>query len=127
MKTTEQINQIKTLKSLIADMVAEHKATKQNEGWSSSYRQQRLPLFVAYTAYYMLRHGIENQDEYIDSVLENMRPENRDRTYYLCFFGFDSHVNRHGWNSCYGNLKEAVNACIECLNKYIEANKDGKE
>ena len=46
MKTTEQINQIKTLKCLIAEMVAEHKATKLNEGRYGKFRDEREHLFV---------------------------------------------------------------------------------
>lgn len=124
MKTTEEMVQIRTLKTLIAEMVAAHKSTKSIKRGSATYREERAQLFVAYTAYYILRHYLDNTDEFIANTVANLREENRNRTYYLSFFG--SKVPKQGRyiTSYYGDLKEAVDACIKCLNKYIESHKD---
>ena len=124
MKTTEELVQIRTLKSLIAEMVAAHKSTKSIERGSATYREERAQLFVAYTAYYILRHYLDNPDEFIANTVANLREENRNRTYYLSFFGFKAPKQGRYGASYYGDLKEAVDACIECLNKYIESHKD---
>ena len=124
MKTTEEMVQIRTLKTLIAEMVAAHKTTKSTYGKGSTYLDERRQLFVAYTAYYILRHYLDNPDEYIDSVVANLREENRNRNYRLEFFGYTAPKPGRYYSSYYGNLHDAVNACIECLNKYIENHKD---
>lgn len=124
MKTTEEMVQIRTLKTLIAEMVAAHKSTKSTERGSSKYREERAQLFVAYTTYYILRHYLDNPDEFIANAVANLREENRKRTYYLGFFGFKAPKACRYGASYYGDLKEAVDACIECLNKYIESHKD---
>lgn len=124
MKTTEELVQIRTLKTLIAEMVAAHKSTKSTSRGSSKYREERKQLFVAYTAYYILRHYIDNVDEYYESVIKNLKEENRNRSYYLSFFGYKAPMQGRYCASYYGDLKQAVNALIECLNKYIESHKD---
>ena len=130
MKTTEQINQIKTLKRWIADMVAAHKATKQEQGRSYVYLRERKSLFVAYTAYYMLRHGIEDIDAYIEEVNNKLKEDKRNREYPYQFFGIELDTLPK-WNR-WGELKPAVQHCIECLDKFIaneekNANKDGQQ
>jgi hypothetical protein len=72
MKTTQQINSIKTLKRLIAETVTAHKALKEQYGRTESYFLDRQRLFVAYTLYYMLRHEIEDVDAYIKSVYDHL-------------------------------------------------------
>lgn len=124
MKTTEEMVQIRTLKTLIAEMVAAHKSTKSIKRGSATYREERAQLFVAYTAYYILRHYLDNPNEFIANAVTNLREENRNRTYYLSFFGSKAPKQGRYIESYYGNLKEAVDACIECLNKYIESHKD---
>ena len=124
MKTTEELVQIRTLKTLIAEMVAAHKSTKSTSRGSSKYREERKQLFVAYTAYYILRHYIDNVDKYYKSVIKNLKEENRNRYYYLSFFGYKATMQCRYCASYYGDLKQAVNALIECLNKYIESHKD---
>ena len=124
MKTTEEMVQIRTLKSLIAEMVAAHKSTKSTYGKSSTYSDERRQLFVAYTAYYILRHYLDNPDEFIANTVANLREENRNRTYRFEFFGYTAPKPGRYFTNYYGDLKEAVNACVECLNKYIENHKD---
>lgn len=130
MKTTEQINQIKTLKRLIAEMVAEHKATKLNEGRYGKFRDEREHLFIAYTAYYMLRHGIEDFDAYIESVMNKLKPEKQNKSYPYQFFGIELE-SLPRWNR-WGSVKEAITHCVECLDKFIakeqeNAVEDGNE
>ena len=87
MKTTEQINRIKTLKRLIAQMVSEHKSTKVIARMSSNdpkynywntckaygtYQEERQRLFVAYTLLHMLRHDITDVKSYAATVLETL-------------------------------------------------------
>lgn len=124
MKTTEEMVQIRTLKTLIAEMVAAHKSTKSTYGKGSTYSDERRQLFVAYTAYYILRHYLDNPDEFIANTVANLREENRNRTYRFEFFGYTAPKPGRYCASYYGDLKEAVNACVECLNKYIESHKD---
>lgn len=130
MKTTEQINQIKTLKRLIADMVAAHKATKQEQGRSYVYLNERKSLFVAYTAYYMLRHGIEDVDAYIKEANSKLKEDKQNRIYPYEFFGIELDKLPR-WNRS-GELKNAVNYCIQCLDKFIaneakNADTDGQQ
>ena len=124
MKTTEELVQIRTLKSLIAEMVAAHKSTKSTSRGSSQYREERKQLFVAYTTYYILRHYLDNTEEYIDSVIANLREENKNRYYHLSFFGFPSPKPGRYLSTFDGDLKDAVEACVKYLNKYIENHKD---
>ena len=130
MKTTEQINQIKTLKRLIADMVAAHKATKQEQGRSYVYLNERNSLFVAYTAYYMLRHGIEDVNAYIEEANNKLKEDKRNREYPFEFFGIELD-NLSRWYRI-GSLKDAVDYCIKCLDKFIakeaeNASTDGQQ
>lgn len=124
MKTTEEMVQIRTLKTLIAEMVAAHKSTKSIERGSATYREERAQLFVAYTAYYILRHYLDNPDEFIANTVANLREENRKRTYRFEFFGYTAPKPGRYFTNYYGDLKEAVSACVECLNKYIANHKD---
>lgn len=124
MKTTEQIVQIRTLKNLIAELVAAHRSTKSQFGRNEKYLEERQKLFVIYTAYYMLRHSIEDTESYIADIVSKLKQEKQNRSYYFKFFGFDAPVQARWGRIYYGDLKEAVNACIECLNKYIESHKD---
>jgi len=124
MKTTEEMVQIRTLKTLIAEMVAAHKSTKSTYGKGSTYSEERRQLFVVYTAYYILRHYLDNPDEFIANTVANLREENRNRNYRFEFFGYTAPKQVRYFSSYYGDLKEAVNACIECLNKYIKNHKD---
>ena len=124
MKTTEEMVQIRTLKTLIAEMVAAHKSTKSIERGSFKYREERKQLFVAYTAYYILRHYLDNPDEFIANTVSKLREENRNRTYNFAFFGYEVRKPGKYYPSSYGDFKDAVDACVECLNKYIESHKD---
>jgi hypothetical protein len=124
MKTTEQIVQIRTLKNLIAELVAAHKSTKSKYGRCDSYLFERKQLFVAYTAYYILRHSVEDTESYIAELVSKLKQEKQNRNYRFEFFGFNAPIPQKYYNRYYGDLKEAVNACIECLNKYIESHKD---
>ena len=142
MNTTERNNQIKTLKQLIAKAVESHKSTKKlarmssndanYNGYKTSYAQsdalsESANLFVAYTAYYMLRHGIEGEENvksYIDSVIEKLRPENKTK-YWPCG---RTVIPLTKYHDGYGNsLHEAVAHFISNLNDYIILNGDGKE
>ena len=139
MKTTEQINQIKNMKGLIAKLVEEHKATKKVARMSSndpefSYSKtgsaqckdvlERQHLHVIYTAYYILRHYFENEaaiDAYIDDVFAHLRKEKQNCSYSLKFFGYDS-TNLEGKSKCdsYGEFKEAVKGCLKCIEIYTK-------
>ena len=124
MKTTEQIVQIRTLKNLIAELVAAHKSTKSKYGRCDSYLFERKQLFVTYTAYYILRHSVEDTNKYIADLVSHLKQDKQNRTYRFEFFGFDAPIPARWGKIYFGDLKEAVNACIECLNKYIESHKD---
>lgn len=132
MKTEKEINQVKTLKSLIAEMVAAHKTTKsiarkssKSEDYSSSavaraqmdQRAESDKLFIAYAAYYVLRHGVEDIDTYAEALKSQLRAENHNRSYPTTFFGA-----KFTWSE---NIQTAIKRCIECLNWYLEE-KDGK-
>lgn len=122
MKTTEQLVQIRTLKSLIAEMVAAHKSTKSTEGRSGKYINERDQLFVAYTAYYILRREV-NADEYIQTVINQLRPENKNRAINGCwsteFFG-QKKKGGNGWDQ-YADFSNAVKECLQRLDEYILA------
>jgi len=142
MKTTEQMVQIRTLKSLIANLVETHKTTKavarmssNADGFSYSktadaqidFRAERMNLFIMYTAYYILRHGVENIDEYVNALKAQLKPEkqirDKENCYTMEFFGFkETREVGRGWKVSHGNLNDAVKACISCLNQYIEKN-----
>lgn len=142
MKTTEQMVQIRTLKSLIANLVETHKTTKavarmssNADGFSYSktadaqidFRAERMNLFIMYTAYYILRHGVENIDEYVNALKAQLKPEKQIRDKEKCFtmefFGFkETRDLGPGWKVSHGTLNDAVKACISCLNQYIEKN-----
>lgn len=122
MKTTEQLVQIRTLKSLIAEMVAAHKSTKSTQGRSGKYLSERDQLFVAYTAYHILRKEV-NADEYIQTVIDQLRPENKSRAINGCwsikFFG-QKKANVSDWNQ-YADFAGAVKECLQRLDEYILA------
>jgi hypothetical protein len=94
MKSIEKFNQVKTLKSLIAKKVDNHKATKKIARMSSlskdfneyntsraqwTFMSERCELFVMYTAYYILRHDLDDAatKDYFEQVYNQLRPEKR--------------------------------------------------
>ena len=143
MNTTERNNQIKTLKQLIANAVESHKSTKKlarmssndanYDGYKTSYAQsdalsESANLFVAYTAYYMLRHGIEGEENvkaYINDVLSHLRTEKRNRHDIPTGFSVIplKHYERH-WCS---DLHDAVEIFIEHLDSYVAGNDGGEQ
>ena len=145
MNTTERNNQIKTLKSLIAQAVETHKSTKKLARMSSNaenysyresssaqwtYQNESENLFVAYTAYYMLRHGIEGEEEvnaYIESVLSKLRPENRERYSWACGTTIVKLENRKHGDYSRSTLKGAVECLIDGLNEYITKSEEKNE
>ena len=142
MKTQEQMVQIRTLKSLITKMVESHKATKVVARMSSNaegfilyktahaqndFCYERIQLFISYIAYYILRHGVENIDEYVNALKAQLKPEkkirDKENCYTMEFFGFkETREIGPGWKVSHGSLNDAVKACISCLNQYIEKN-----
>lgn len=143
MNTTEKNNRIKTLKCLIANAVEAHKSTKKiarmspkAEDFDSresgaaqyTYRNESDNLFVAYTVYYMLRHGIEGEENvkaYINDVLSHLRPEKRNRHDIPTGFSIIPLKNcKHRW---YSNLHDAVKTFIEHLDSYVEGNDGGEQ
>jgi len=142
MKTTEQINQITNMKSLLSKLVEEHKATKKVARMSSNNPEysvsqtgsaqwkdvlERQHLCVIYTAYFILRHYFENEaavDAYIDDVLAHLKKEKQQYSYSLKFFGYDSSKldGNSRWSS-YGSFKEAVKGCLRCIEIYAKEHK----
>jgi len=109
MKSIEKINQVQTLKSLIAKKVDNHKATKKIARMSSldkdfneyntsraqwTFTSERCELFIMYTAYYILRHDLDDAaaKAYIENVHNTLRADKR---------------------YSYGNIEYKVNHCIE--------------
>lgn len=143
MKTTEQINQIKNMKSLIAEMVAEHKSTKsvarmsskdeKYSSWKTASAQGKSvaeceSLLVVYTAYYVLRHYFEDKaavDQYIASVYLHLRAEKQNKRYPMSYFGVEP-TAMQGWHSTCG-FHQAVKCCIECIEKYTEQHQEKEE
>jgi hypothetical protein len=100
MKSIEKINQVQTLKSLIAKRVDNHKATKKVARMSSlddefslyataqaqaNYLSECSELFVLYTTYYILRHDLseEARQTFIQRVYDQLRPEKKNSHYRL--------------------------------------------
>ena len=147
MKTTEQMVQIRTLKSLIANLVETHKTTKavarmssNADGFSYSktadaqndFRYERIQLFIMYTAYYILRHGVDDIDEYVNALKPQLKTEkqirDKEQCYTMAFFGFkETRDLVPAWKVSRGNLNDSVKACISCLNQYIKKNGETDE
>jgi len=132
MKTTEQINRIKTLKRLIAEMVDGHKSTKEIARMSSndakynswnascaqaSYTNERQRLFVAYTLIYMLRHDIENVEEYAEEVLGQLTTTKRDEYGYRQWPVWI--LPEKGVYGTKKTLKDSLESCLSRLDTYI--------
>lgn len=94
MKSIEKFNQVQTLKSLIAKKVDNHKATKKIARMSSlnkdfneyttscaqgNFMSERCELFIMYTAYYILRHYLDDAatKEYFEQVYNQLKPKKR--------------------------------------------------
>ena len=142
MKTTEQINQIKTLKSFIAETVKSHKETKKIARMSSksadynvwhtasaqsSCLEQAAHLFVLYTAYYILRHNVD-PEEYCNSVFRILKEEKKLRYYQPEKFGVTEISCPTCWHMTHEkHFYEVVNTTIKCLEKYVESKSNPKE
>lgn len=142
MKTTEQINQIVTLKSFIAEVVKSHKETKKiarmssnAEGYSvwqtasaqSKYPQESQRLFVLYTAYYVLRHSIENVEEYTAKVFNELREEKRTNWFEAETFGIKNYSRCRYTDSKEKGFYEVIRVTIENLAKYVESKEQPTE
>ena len=132
MKTTQQINRIKTLKRLIAEMVDGHKSTKEiarmssndakYNSWSTScaqasYTNERQRLFVAYTLIHMLRHNIEDVEEYAEKVLGQLTTTKRDEYGYRQWPVWI--LPEKGVYDTKMTLKDSLRSCLSRLDTYI--------
>jgi hypothetical protein len=137
MKTTQQINSVKTLKRLIAETVFAHKKAKEDFGRTESYLFERQRLFVMYTLYYMIRHEIEDVDSYIKSVYDDLKYETR-QTYLS--WGYPTWIMKKeptdrrkcddGRTDKWTILKDAVLKMKECLDNIVSkesSNGDGAQ
>jgi hypothetical protein len=143
MKTTEQINQIKTLKGIIAEYVNNHKETKRIARMSSNaegynvwktgsaqtqYAGETDTLFILYTVYYILRHDVEDIDAYAEKLSESLKPWKREKNYCFETFGFKNSVLGIPTYQCAGrNLADTLKITINFLAKYVETNEGSKE
>ena len=138
MKTIEQINKIKTLKSLIAEVVNAHKSTKKVARQSSNdesfdscktanaqvqFAYERVHLYVLYTYYYALRHEIIDFAEYAKEELKKLTPVKAEKEFPLVdyFPGIEKTLGQ----TWYGSLEAALLAVDKQLNQFIEMHKEG--
>lgn len=135
MKTAEQINQIKELKSFITETVKSHKETKKIARMSSKsadfsryhtagaqYKciSESTKLFMLYTVYYILRHDVD-AEEYCNSVFRALKEEKKQRYYQPEKFGVTEISCPTCWNMTHEkHFYEVVNTTIKCLKKYVE-------
>lgn len=132
MKTTQQINRIKTLKRLIAEMVDGHKSTKEiarmssndakYNSWNTSYAQasytnERQRLFVAYTLIHMLRHDIENVEEYAEEALSKLTTTKKTEYEYRRWPVWI--IPEKGEYGSKASLKDSLESCLTRLDSYI--------
>jgi hypothetical protein len=132
MKTTQQINRIKTLKRLIAETVNGHKSTKkiarmsstnsEYNAWNTSraqafYTNERQCLFVAYALIHMLRHDIENVEQYAEEVLGQLTTTKRDEYGYRQWPAWI--LPEKGVYGTKKTLKDSLESCLSRLDTYI--------
>ena len=143
MKTTEQINQIKTLKAYIAELVDAHKSTKKiarmssnAEGFSYSatgraqwkYSDESEELFVLYTVYYILRHNVENIEEYAENLFRTLKPWKQEKHFGFVTFGMSNSVLSYpSYQSTGKTFADTLKITIQFLDKYVDSKEQSNE